>query len=348
MVGAGWFSLGENGRLFQVLWRFVPGLGLLRVPPRAWVLVVFALAVLAGLGLEETLGQGHKRTRRRGRWKQALLMGIGVLPPFLLIGYLLLVEVPPSNLVIFGLVTPLAVVLVGFGFPGSRLQIGSRVRPEALRGLAIVLLVTVDLLIVNATLVATRSPEQVFADGRAAAEWLAAQSDHFRVYSPSYSIPQQVAELYGLELADGIDPLQLQVYADYLTIAAGLEPQGYSVTLPPFPRGSDVQTALKDVEPDAELMGLLGVQYTAAAFPIASRGWQQVGRFEGVYVLKNERTGPLVEATGAGGIVLADGEVLFRYRAWPVYAGWAVSGATIGLLLAGWCANWNRRRRADG
>ena len=30
-----------------------------------------------------------------------------------------------------------------------------------------------------------------------------------RVYSPSYSIPQQVAAVNGLELADGVDPLQL-------------------------------------------------------------------------------------------------------------------------------------------
>jgi hypothetical protein len=58
LVGAAWFSLGENGGLFQVLWRVVPGLGLLRVPPRAWALVAFAMAGLAGLSVGGTWGDG--------------------------------------------------------------------------------------------------------------------------------------------------------------------------------------------------------------------------------------------------------------------------------------------------
>ena len=342
LVGAAWFSLGENGGLFQVLWRVVPGLGLLRVPPRAWVLVVFATAVLAGFGVEETRrqgckgtrGQGDKGIRRTRRWWQMAVLGVGVFPPLLVAGYWLLVGVPPLSLVMFGVVTPLAVALVGFRF-----QVGVDLKPGALKletalGCAAVLLVAVDLLIVDVTLVGARSPEEVFADGRAAAEWLAMQPDRFRVYSPSYSIPQHVAELYGLELADGVDPLQLASYADYLTRAAGLEPQGYSVTLPPFPEGADVRTALKDTVPDTEMLGLLGVRYVAAAFPVADNGLQLVDRFDGVYLYQNEETQPVVNAGLDGGITLADGTALFRYRLWAVCTGWAVSGVTVvGLLV---------------
>ena len=52
------FALGTNFVLFPLLFRFVPGLGLLRVPPRAWFVVALALCVLAGHGahmLTETL-----------------------------------------------------------------------------------------------------------------------------------------------------------------------------------------------------------------------------------------------------------------------------------------------------
>lgn len=207
-------------------------------------------------------------------------------------------------------------------------------------GVGAVLLVAIDLLVVDATLVEARSPEEVFADGRAAAEWLAAQPGRFRVYSPSYSIPQHVAELYGLELADGVDPLQLASYADYLTRAAGLEPQGYGVTLPPFPEGADVRTALKDTVPDTEMLGLLGVRYVAAAFPVADNELQLVGRFDGVYLYRNEEAQPVVDTGLDGGTVLADGTVLFRYRPWTVYAGWAMSGVMVVGLLVCWLVSW--------
>ncbi len=351
LVGAAWFSLGENGRLFQMLWRVVPGLGLLRVPPRAWVLVVFATAVLAGLGVEETLGQGDRGTRRTARWGRMLLLAVAVFAVLLVAGYWLLVGVPPLNLVMFGVVTPLAAAICNSQFSSSGTSSGK----SQLLGLAVVLLVAVDLLVVDRTLGEARSPEEVFADGRAAVEWLATQPGRFRVYSPSYSIPQHVAELYGLELADGVDPLQLHVYADYLARAAGLEPRGYSVTSPPFPEGADVRIALKDVVPDAEMLGLLGVRYVAAAFPIADNRLQLVGRFDGVYVYRNEEARPVADSELGGGIVLADGTRLFRYHPWAVYAGWMVSGAmVVGLLvcwLVGWPAggpvSWGRRRRVD-
>lgn len=349
LVGAAWFSLGENGGLFQALWHVVPGLGLLRVPPRAWVLVVFAVAVLAGFGMEGTGGKRQEASSRRrvGRW---LRLAVGTFPPMLALGYRVAVGAPPLNLVMFGLVTPLAVALVGFSSRvGTGLKPGT-LKPETLISLAAVLLVAVDLLIVDRTLVGARPPEDVFAAGREAAEWLAAQPGRFRVYSPSYSVPQHVAERYGLALADGVDPLQLRAYADYLTRAAGLEPQGYSVTLPPFPEGADVSTALREVAPDARMLGRLGVRYVAAAFPIAGCGsyaadcgLELVGRFGGVYVYRNEEVRPVADA-GEAAIVLSDGTALFRYRPWPVYAGWVISGVTGAGLLVWWW--WGRGQDA--
>ena len=335
-VGATWFSLGENGGLFQALWRVVPALGLLRVPPRAWVLVAFAAAVLAGLGVDLPFA---KRARRVGRW---LALCTAAFPPLLVVGYRLFVGAPPLNLVMFGVVTPLAIAILAI------LHSPFSILHSPLLGLAAVVLIAVDLLVVDATLIEARSPQEVFSAGRAAAAWLAAQPGRFRVYSPSYSIPQHVAELDELDLADGVDPIQLRAYADYLTRAAGLEPQGYRVTLPPFPEGADVRTALKDVLPDTKMLGRLGVRYVAAAFPIVDSTLLLAGEFDGVYVYRNEQARPVAEAEGDGVIALSDGTTLFRYRSWPVYAGWAVSGATAAGLVAAGLVRWRRRRRADG
>jgi hypothetical protein len=344
-LGAAWFGLGENGGAFQVLWWFVPGMGLLRVPPRSWVLVVFAVAALAGLGVE-----GVRRMRRVGR---ALHLAIGTFPPLLVVGYWWMVGKPPLNLVMFGVMTPLTVAWIGLKSRMSVVPVaGSRKlemrKLETIFGLAGVLLVAVDLFIVDATLVEARSAGQVFSDGRAVAQWLAAQPGRFRIYSPSYSIPQHVAELYQLELADGVDPVQLRVYADYLSRAAGVADQGYSVTLPPYPSGTgDVRTALRDAVPDAEMLGLLGVRYVVVSFPVTGADFHPTGLFDGVYVYENLQARPVRDASGAGGILLANGRSLFQYHPWPNYIGWSVSSMTVLLLLTWLVVAQSRRRRVD-
>ncbi len=335
LIGLGafatWFSLGKNGGLFQVLWRMVPVLGLLRVPPRAWVLVTFAMAVLAGLGLEE-IGQrqGNSPPTQR-RWRRALLLGVAALPPMFTAAYWLAIGRPPLNLAVFGLMTPLTMAVASKPLGVSS---GPTHDPRwpAVVG---VLLVTLDLLVVDVTLIEARPAEDIFDEGRAAAEWLAGQPGRFRVYSPSYSIPQHVAERYTLELADGVDPLQLQPYATYLTAAAGLRGQrGYSVTLPPFPEGSDCWTALADMVPDTEMLGQLGVRYVTAAFPIAHRRLTFVRRLDDVYVYQNKDARPPAGEPSAPRILLADGKELFRYRPWAVYMGWALSCLTlIGVVI---------------
>jgi hypothetical protein len=258
-----------------------------------------------------------------------------------LVGHWLMFGELPLNLAMFGVATPLAIGLCGVQQGGRNTQ---------WLGAAALLLVALDLWVVDSTLIEARSTEEVFAAGRATAEWLAQQPAGFRVYSPSYSVPQHVAEQYDLELAHGVDPLQLRVYADYLISAAGLRSeQGYSVTLPPLPEGGDVRTALEDVCPRADMLGQLGVRYAVAAFPLdcvphaASRSWQLVDQLEDVYLYRNEDAHPVPDTGSGMSIALADGSVLFRYNPRPVYVGWGVSGAALAGLI-GWAViRWHGR-----
>ena len=68
---------------------------------------------------------------------------------------------------------------------------------------------------------------QAFSDHADVAAWLAAQGQPgtFRVYSPSYSLPQHVAQRAGLELADGVDPMQVAGYARLMQAATGARAQ---------------------------------------------------------------------------------------------------------------------------
>ncbi|HEY74344.1 MAG TPA: hypothetical protein G4N99_13870 [Thermoflexia bacterium] len=277
VVFAAWFSLGENGGLFTLLYRLIPGMGLLRVPPRIWVLVTFAAAALAGLGVDETIRRGSSR-RRTG---------------------------------------PLVFGLIAVG------------------------LVAADLLSVDATLVGALPPRGVFAPVQDVAVYLARarENEDFRVYSPSFSLPQHTAELYGLDLAGGVDPLQLRVYADYVNRAAGVEVGGYGVTLPTLPPGCEVETALAGVVPDARMMAQLSVRYAVSAFPFEQdQNWLLLTVKDGVYLYENLVGAALPPGSLASGdpiITLRDGTVLFEYQPRPVYWGWAISGVTL-LGLVGW------------
>jgi hypothetical protein len=137
--------------------------------------------------------------------------------------------------------------------------------------------------------------------------------------------------LYGLELADGVDPLQLRAYADYLIQAAGLGTShfaGYSVTLPPFPEGTeDIATALADVTPNPEMLGELGVRYIVSAFPITHPALLETRHTDGLYIYLNLLAKPLKPVENS--IVLGDGTVLFAYDPLPVYLGWGCTALTV-------------------
>jgi hypothetical protein len=110
----------------------------------------------------------------------------------------------------------------------------------------------------------------VFAGGAEAAAWLADQPGRFRIYSPSYSLPQHTAARYGLELAGGVDPLQLQTYADFMAAASGVPNSGYSIPLPPI--DGEIGTANRDAVPDPTLLAYLNVHYLAAEFDLPVEG----------------------------------------------------------------------------
>ncbi len=108
----------------------------------------------------------------------------------------------------------------------------------------------------------------------------------FRVYSPSYSVPQHVAALNGVSLADGVDPLQLIVYANYFEQASGVASTGYSVTLPPFGDGEPGE-ANRAAKPDVRLLGLLNVEFVASEFDLNVNGLERVGRSGETRVYRN-------------------------------------------------------------
>ena len=285
------FAVGTNGPLFPLLFRFVPGLTLLRVPPRAWFVVAFATACLCAFGVEMMTRDVQSAHKPHG-WVTlagvalalfALLFGLG--------GFFLLQSNAQATsaraaMLHMALVVPASIAVVLLHAHG---RIG--VRGFAV-GAAVVILAT--LLPVDWSLYRVVPEAQAFSDHADVAKWLAAQGKPgtFRVYSPSYSLPQHVAQRAGLELADGVDPMQLAGYARLMQAATGARARGYSVTIPSFPPSSDVRTALRDVTPDARLLGKLNVRYVVAEFPMTIEGLVERTHFGPTFVYENQSAMP--------------------------------------------------------
>ncbi len=150
-------------------------------------------------------------------------------------------------------------------------------RPSAARfsGAVVMALVALDLGWANIFTLEVRPADSELST---AACGLASRTDAFgehRIFSPSYSLPQQAAERCHLELADGVSPLQLTAYREAMAAATGFSIEPYSVTLPPFPDGE----TRSDWGPtiDAGALGMLNVDRLVSAFPSrppACRSWR--------------------------------------------------------------------------
>jgi hypothetical protein len=169
------------------------------------------------------------------------------------------------------------------------------------------------------------------------AQAVAREAGGGRVLSPSYSLPQPVAVIAGLELADGIDPLQLASYRDFMAASLGFSPDDYSVTLPPFPDGDPTKAWAAAV--DSQRIGLLNVSYVLSAFPLEADGLTLEERPEGTYVYRNANARPrawIQPSVGEGAEWTRVDEIdrsvdLIRIRAMgpgtlvvsqPMYPGW--------------------------
>jgi hypothetical protein len=287
---AGIYSMGIHTPLYGLLYRALPPLGWLRGPARAWFLVVLAAAVLVARGLTALEGRVPRRPWMDrvavGLAGAALAGGIGAIALRL-----------PSDVVAAAVAWPLAGMLVA-------LRAGGRLGRVLFAG-SVLALALADLFTVGATLYRVRPASEVLAEGEPAAVWLARQPGRFRVYSPSYSIPQQTGAVYDLELADGVDPFQLAEYVDFMRAATGVDLPGYSVTVPAFPEvapGENMLLAHRDAAPDLRLLGLLNVRYLAAAFPMEMDGLAPLGERGGVYLYRNEQVLPRAfVVSGEGG-----------------------------------------------
>lgn len=281
---AGWMlALGPVTPVYPILAKLVPGMGLVRVPPRMLFLAALGVAVLAGLSADKLLegalaADDQRRMRRAAAAVAMIVIAINV--------GLSRIAGGPSALSQAGLWFAAALAAVVWGVVELSLRRRACHRALAAGWAALLILDLAAFTLPRLTV----KPSESLTDGSAIAAFLAPRAGGGRVLSLSYSIPQATAVQFGLRLADGVHPLPLRRYWDRMATALGFDSQEYSVTLPPYP-GGDPQAVWNPLI-NAEELGALNVGWVVSAFPLSASGLQLEQLINGQWLYSNPRLRP--------------------------------------------------------
>jgi len=245
--------------------------------------------MLAAYGVE-AWGEAWPLPRRRRTASLLLVAGIGFAVT-LSVGVMVMSHQYGRSAWGLAVVGTLSGALLLWGARIPKAQQSKARRPAAPFAWLAVAVVIADLLSFGLTLFRLPSVTEVSAQGRGAAEWLAAQPGTFRTYSPSYSLPQPAAIEAGLQQIDGVEPVHLTYYDQFMAVAGGYDKDAFSVTIPPFPDGLPQGPADLAV-PDLSLLGLLNGRYLVSAFPLEMPGLTLRWREAGTLIYENALTLP--------------------------------------------------------
>ncbi len=274
------FSLGSNlpGSGWLVM---LPGFSLLRIPTR-WLFITFmSFSILAAYGVDTLSNNGYRKLARPN--PAIFYVGFTAFILFLAAGLLVVSKSLPLPFLWSTIFVPVISILI-------LLRVNSKIPTRwwftLIFGLAIL-----DMGTISFSQVSFQDAVAVMDSNKEVGNFLNQQAKPFRVYSPSYSVPQQLGSSLNLELADGIDPLQLSDYVDFMRGASGVPSVGYSVTLPPFSTGNpriDNQAYL----PDEKMLGLLNVRYVTAEYELSSENLRPVAIFDQTRIYENIQAKP--------------------------------------------------------
>lgn len=300
------FALGPDNPLHSLFYYVVPGFRWVRTPARIFFVGGIALAVLVGFGAERLRQTAWSPAAKQ--WLTRLTLALA--PLTLLVGLGLAITAGQTYSVWRGAVALAIFIPAGLILILLRAQ---RTLSARLTLALLGLLLWLDLAWFDASLIRFISPNEALAPGRAAAEYLARQPGYFRVYSPSYSLPLQTAAAHHLQLADGVEPVHVAAYDQFMARAGGYNDAGFSVTIPVF--NGPLETALREVKPDLKLLGLLNVAYLVSDFPMAWPGLTLEKELDHTFIYHNEQALP--RAWVVHQTVPAQEDWLTQLEAWP-------------------------------
>ena len=247
------YALGINAPLWSTLVQVFPPLLMFRVPSRAWFVVALVVPLLAGYGLDWMMTSLEGRQFRRG-----ILFALAGTVAAIISGIFLIMSVPAIN--------GLCVLIGGAGIGIlCLLALMRRLRGQKL-ALAVMLITFLDLSLMGRGWLEWRTQEVWLPPQQVQLTERLTELNAYRIYSPTYSLQQQVAEEYHLRLFGGVDPFQLKFINTAIEQGGGVQASGYSVVMPPLQGSNNPVEANREAVPDTAALGRWGVTHVVAAY----------------------------------------------------------------------------------
>jgi len=275
------FALGPSTPVHSLFYEFVPGFRWVRTPARIFFVGALATALLVGFAVERLASTKWSLIAQKRLTRAAI--AVGTLAAMFGLGLAFGFNQSSRATLALAIVVPIGLTLILLWIK----SILSARMATILLGIVLFL----DLASFDMSMMRFVPLEEALAPGQAAAEYLAQKTGRFRIYSPSYSLPVQTAAAYNLSLADGVEPVHLAIYDQYMALAGGYNDSSFSVTIPNF-GNKPLQRALKNTKPNLKLLGLLNVKYLASAFPMDWPGLNLETKIDGTYIYTNEAALP--------------------------------------------------------
>ncbi len=265
------------------IWQ-LPGFNLLRVPARAIFLLGISSTVILALVLED-LRKGINTSEQK-KLIRILLFSV-LMFSIILATSIIYISKTIQNEMIWSLSLLLTIELILF------LLIRNEIKYANILIIILICLAVIDMSVINFQSIRYREKGVVLGESEKVVEYITSQEGIFRTYSPSYSIPQQIAAINHLKSADGVNPLQLSKYSRFMEKATGVTASGYSVTIPAFITGTpdlDNQDALLN----GSLLGLINVKFVISEFSISNDELELIDEFDDTYIYQNRSYLPRV------------------------------------------------------
>ena len=264
------YSLGPATPLFSLAF-LIPGLNLLRVAPRLWLLAGIPLAVAAGWGAETLV-------ESRPAWQKSRRNILLALSALLAIGVLSALTLPLVDALLAGTEFVALLLLMILMTLRDRGRLDEHGFGRALAGA-----MGLAMLVIGWRFLAWVRPEETFLkdfapfnaqNTRLGTERWYAETDHF---------PYALAASKNIEVVQAVQSFQLAHPVELISLAAGCNVSGYAAGVPACLTPESAAPAGRRTDPSARLMGLLNVRWLLRPEPPTDAGWQPVAGYNGLY-----------------------------------------------------------------
>jgi len=271
IIFSAFYGFGAHTIFYPLLIKIFPFLSWLRVPSRSWFFLIFSVSVLAGYGLQKILEKQFDTRIKKVIYLVSISLSFFAIS--LSIGLFFVIGNIPQGMLIMSIFLPISLLFIS--------GLITHEVPDQLSSGFIIAILVVDILVVNNSILSSH----LLPQSSQIVQWVENQPGLFRTFSPSYSLPMPNY----LQQVNGVNPMHLDKYADYINQASNYSTGKYSVSLPDV--YIDKNTPKEIIEsakyPDTELLGKLNVKFIASSFELPSKNLSLKMNADGQYLYEN-------------------------------------------------------------